>query len=32
MATLKKNLRLFNGFSFDTDSEQYSKKREKLLK
>uniref|UniRef100_A0AAQ6IG26 Protein DEK n=1 Tax=Anabas testudineus TaxID=64144 RepID=A0AAQ6IG26_ANATE len=32
VATLKKNLRLFNGFSFDADSEQYSKKREKLLK
>uniref|UniRef100_A0A8P4GK95 DEK proto-oncogene n=1 Tax=Dicentrarchus labrax TaxID=13489 RepID=A0A8P4GK95_DICLA len=32
MATLKKNLRLFNGFPFDADSEQYAKKREKLLK
>ncbi|KAM9353766.1 protein DEK isoform 2-T3 [Symphorus nematophorus] len=32
MATLKKNLRLFNGFPFDVDSEQYTKKREKLLK
>ncbi|KAK2845141.1 hypothetical protein Q5P01_011800 [Channa striata] len=32
MATIKKNLRLFNGFSFDADSEQYTKKREKLLK
>lgn len=32
MATLKKNLRLFNGFPFDADSEQYTKKREKLLK
>nr|XP_015805042.2 protein DEK [Nothobranchius furzeri]XP_015805043.2 protein DEK [Nothobranchius furzeri]XP_015805044.2 protein DEK [Nothobranchius furzeri]XP_015805046.2 protein DEK [Nothobranchius furzeri] len=32
MATLKKNLRLFNGFPFDVDSEQYNKKREKLLK
>lgn len=32
MATLKKNLRLFNGFAFDADSEQFAKKREKLLK
>ncbi|KAM7382848.1 hypothetical protein PAMP_002548 [Pampus punctatissimus] len=32
MATIKKNLRLFNGFPFDADSEQYTKKREKLLK
>lgn len=32
MTTLKKNLRLFNGFPFDADSEQYTKKREKLLK
>lgn len=32
MATIKKNLRLFNGFPFDADSEQYAKKREKLLK
>ncbi|XP_068586036.1 protein DEK isoform X2 [Cebidichthys violaceus] len=32
MATLKKNLRLFNGFPFDADSEHYTKKREKLLK
>ncbi|KAL6109860.1 dek [Pungitius sinensis] len=32
MATLKKNLRLFNGFPFDGDSEQFLKKREKLLK
>ncbi|KAI3361168.1 hypothetical protein L3Q82_012912 [Scortum barcoo] len=32
MATLKKNLRLFNGFPFDANSEQYTKKREKLLK
>nr|XP_020473113.1 protein DEK [Monopterus albus] len=32
MATMKKNLRLFNGFPFDADSEQYTKKREKLLK
>lgn len=32
MATIKKNLRLFNGFPFDAASEQYTKKREKLLK
>ncbi|XP_030605692.1 protein DEK [Archocentrus centrarchus] len=32
MATIKKNLRLFNGFPFDADSEQFTKKREKLLK
>lgn len=32
MAMMKKNLRLFNGFPFDADSEQYNKKREKLLK
>ncbi|XP_068426103.1 protein DEK [Clinocottus analis] len=32
MASLKKNLRLFNGFPFDAASEQFSKKREKLLK
>ncbi|KAK9514424.1 hypothetical protein VZT92_027892 [Zoarces viviparus] len=32
MATLKKNMRLFNGFPFDADSEHYTKKREKLLK
>ncbi|XP_022617280.1 protein DEK [Seriola dumerili] len=32
IATIKKNLRLFNGFPFDANSEQYSKKREKLLK
>lgn len=32
MATIKKNLRLFNGFSFHADSEQYNRKREKLLK
>uniref|UniRef100_A0A3P8U2L7 Protein DEK n=1 Tax=Amphiprion percula TaxID=161767 RepID=A0A3P8U2L7_AMPPE len=32
ISTLKKNLRLFNGFPFDADSEQYNKKREKLLK
>ncbi|XP_029959098.1 protein DEK [Salarias fasciatus] len=32
MATIKKNLRLFNGFSFDSDSEQFNKKRDKMLK
>jgi len=32
MATIKKNLRLFNGFPFDAASGQYTKKREKLLK
>nr|XP_020512867.1 protein DEK-like [Labrus bergylta] len=32
MATMKKSLRLFNGFPFDADSELYAKKREKLLK
>lgn len=32
IATIKKNLRLFNGFPFDADSEQFTKKREKLLK
>ncbi|KAM3614509.1 uncharacterized protein V6R79_015596 [Siganus canaliculatus] len=32
MATIKKNLRLFNGFAFDADSEQFTKKRDKLLK
>ncbi|TNN02010.1 hypothetical protein fugu_009497 [Takifugu bimaculatus] len=32
LATIKKNLRLFNGFPFDGDSEEYSRKREKLLK
>ncbi|XP_024917147.1 protein DEK isoform X2 [Cynoglossus semilaevis] len=32
MASIKKNLRLFNGFPFSADSEQYNKKREKLLK
>ncbi|XP_034465842.1 protein DEK-like [Hippoglossus hippoglossus] len=30
IATIKKNLRLFNGFGFDGDSEQYIKKRDKL--
>uniref|UniRef100_A0A8C5GAA0 SAP domain-containing protein n=1 Tax=Gouania willdenowi TaxID=441366 RepID=A0A8C5GAA0_GOUWI len=28
--SIKKNLRLFNGFSFDGDSEQFTKKRNKL--
>uniref|UniRef100_A0AAQ4Q736 DEK proto-oncogene n=1 Tax=Gasterosteus aculeatus aculeatus TaxID=481459 RepID=A0AAQ4Q736_GASAC len=32
MASLKKNLRLFNGFPFHAGSEQHLKKREKLLK
>lgn len=32
MSTIKKNLRQFNGFAFDMDSEQYTKKRDKLLK
>ncbi|XP_041843693.1 protein DEK isoform X2 [Melanotaenia boesemani] len=32
MASIKKNLRLFNGFPFHADSEQYARKREKLLK
>ncbi|KAK5861665.1 hypothetical protein PBY51_017123 [Eleginops maclovinus] len=32
MAILKKNLRLFNGFPFAADSEEFTKKREKLLK
>ncbi|XP_034082105.1 protein DEK isoform X2 [Gymnodraco acuticeps] len=31
-AILKKNLRLFNGFPFAADSEEFTKKREKLLK
>lgn len=29
---IKKNIRLFSGFSFDADSEQFSKKRDKLQK
>lgn len=29
---IKKNIRLFNGFPFDADSEQFTKKRDKLLK
>ncbi|XP_060937381.1 protein DEK isoform X2 [Limanda limanda] len=32
IATIKKNLRLFNGFGFDADSEEFIKKRDKLLK
>lgn len=32
ISMMKKNLRMFNGFPFDVDSEQYSKKRDKLLK
>ncbi|XP_056142117.1 protein DEK isoform X1 [Lampris incognitus] len=32
MATMRKNMRLFNGFPFELDSEPYIKKREKLLR
>ncbi|KAF7648759.1 hypothetical protein LDENG_00151900 [Lucifuga dentata] len=32
ISTMKKNLRLFSGFPFDMDSEQFNKKRDKLLK
>lgn len=32
VATIKKNLRLFNGFAFDGDSEEYTRKRERLLR
>ncbi|XP_061737788.1 protein DEK isoform X2 [Nerophis ophidion] len=32
ISTVKKNLRLFNGFPFPAGSEQYMKKREKLLR
>ncbi|XP_061838952.1 protein DEK isoform X2 [Nerophis lumbriciformis] len=32
ISTVKKNLRLFNGFPFPAGSEQYIKKREKLLR
>ncbi|XP_061910764.1 protein DEK-like isoform X1 [Entelurus aequoreus] len=32
VSTVKKNLRLFNGFPFPAGSEQYIKKREKLLR
>ncbi|XP_037532597.1 protein DEK [Nematolebias whitei] len=31
-ASMKKNLRLFNGFPFSADSPQFSKKRDKLLR
>ncbi|MEQ2185142.1 hypothetical protein GOODEAATRI_015161, partial [Goodea atripinnis] len=30
-ASVKKNLRLFNGFPFDADSSEFTKKREKML-
>lgn len=30
--SIKKNIRLFNGFSFDAESEQFAKKRDKLQK
>lgn len=29
---IKKNIRLFNGFTFDAESEQFNKKRDKLTK
>ncbi|KAM3873531.1 protein DEK [Diretmus argenteus] len=32
MASMRKNMRLFNGFPFDVDSEPYVKKRERLLR
>ncbi|XP_068616370.1 protein DEK [Brachionichthys hirsutus] len=32
MTTIRKTLRLFNGFPFDGESEQHGKKREKLLR
>lgn len=32
LSMVKKNIRLFNGFSFDADSEQFTKKRDKLQK
>ncbi|KAK7886014.1 hypothetical protein WMY93_025635 [Mugilogobius chulae] len=32
LSQIKKNLRLFSGFPFDADSEQFTKKREKLQK
>ncbi|TTA40568.1 Succinate-semialdehyde dehydrogenase, mitochondrial [Bagarius yarrelli] len=32
VSSLRKHLRLFNGFPFDTDSDPYNKKKEKLLK
>ncbi|MEQ2218496.1 hypothetical protein XENOCAPTIV_003967 [Xenoophorus captivus] len=31
-ASVKKNLRLFNGFPFDADSSEFTKKREKMLR
>uniref|UniRef100_H3C744 DEK proto-oncogene n=1 Tax=Tetraodon nigroviridis TaxID=99883 RepID=H3C744_TETNG len=31
-ATIKKNLRLFNGFAFHGDSEEFARKRERLLR
>ncbi|KAI5606573.1 protein DEK isoform X1, partial [Silurus asotus] len=32
VSSLRKNLRLFNGFSFEIDSDPYNKKKEKLQK
>uniref|UniRef100_A0A3B3BDM3 DEK-C domain-containing protein n=1 Tax=Oryzias melastigma TaxID=30732 RepID=A0A3B3BDM3_ORYME len=32
VSTMKRNLRLFNGFPFQADSEQFHRKRDKLLK
>ncbi|RVE63256.1 hypothetical protein OJAV_G00164110 [Oryzias javanicus] len=32
VSTMKRNLRLFNGFPFQEDSEQFHRKRDKLLK
>uniref|UniRef100_A0A8C6TT64 DEK-C domain-containing protein n=1 Tax=Neogobius melanostomus TaxID=47308 RepID=A0A8C6TT64_9GOBI len=32
VSMIKKNIRLFNGFPFDADSEQFTKKRDKLQK
>lgn len=32
LSTIKKNIRLFSGFCFDADSEQFTKKRDKLQK
>lgn len=32
LSMIKKNIRLFSGFSFDADSEQFTKKRDKLQK
>lgn len=31
-SSLRKNLRLFNGFAFEIDSDAYKKKREKVIK